>query len=194
LQKFVPTPRPDGPFTVMFASSPDRADWLDDRGVGLLLEVAKRRPDWRFLLVWRPWGTALGELRHRMLHCGVSNIEVVVGRFADMAQFFARSHVTVAPFLSRQRGKPIPNSILEGIACGRPSVVTELVGLSKMIADEGIGAVCDTNAESFINTLDVTERNWSSMSIAARTVAEKYFGRERFLGAYNSIYHELLAA
>src|SRR5207249_4017135 len=33
LGRFIPQPAPEGPFTVLFASSPDDAAWLDARGV-----------------------------------------------------------------------------------------------------------------------------------------------------------------
>jgi glycosyltransferase involved in cell wall biosynthesis len=192
LARFRPTPRPDGPFTVLFASSPDRADWLDDRGLGVLLEAARLRPDWRFLLVWRPWGTGLDELRRRLSNHPVANVEVVVGRFADMTQFFARAHVTVAPFLSQQRGKPAPNSIVESLSCGRPVVVTDVVGLSTIVTDERVGAVCETSADSFVAALEATERNWDSMSLRARSVAQSHFACDRFVEAYATIYRKLV--
>src|SRR5262245_14795867 len=56
LHVFCPAPPPSGPFTVLFASSPEKEDWLEARGVPLLLEAAGIRPEMRFKLLWRPWG------------------------------------------------------------------------------------------------------------------------------------------
>ena len=193
LERFRPTPRPGEPFTVLFASSPDRADWLDDRGVGLLMEAARLRPDWCFLLVWRPWGTALAELRRRLAEQSMTNVEVAVGRFEDMARFYARSHVTVAPFRCRRRGKPVPNSIVESLACGRPVVVSDVVGLSEFVAEEEVGGVCGGDVVSFVEAIERAQCDWAAMSANARNVAERWFGQEAFISAYNSIYRELLA-
>ncbi len=56
LGRFTPTEAPEGPFTVLFASSPERSDWLESRGVLLILEVAALRPAMRFRLLWRSLG------------------------------------------------------------------------------------------------------------------------------------------
>ncbi len=194
LERFKPTPCPDTPYTVLFASSPDRADWLDDRGVGLLLAAAKMRPDWRFVLAWRPWGTALQELQRRLAEQPSPNVEVHVGRFDDMSRFYANAHVTVAPFLCRHRGKPAPNSVIESLASGRPVVVSDQVGLADMVAEQRMGAVCGSNAESFVAAIEETQRTWNSMSENARSVAERWFCRSTFIASYRGIYGELLGA
>ncbi|RIK80388.1 MAG: hypothetical protein DCC68_11185 [Planctomycetota bacterium] len=193
LERFRPTPKPEGPFTLLFASSPDRADWLDDRGVGLLLEAARLRPDWRFLFVWRPWGTGLDELRRRLSAEPAANVEVAAGRFADMTPFFAPSHVTVAPFRCRQRGKPVPNSIVESLSCGRPVVVSDVVGLAGMVQEERVGTVCGLSAESFVAAAESARSDWETLAANARGVAQRWFGRESFIRAYRDIYAELLS-
>ena len=48
LTRFVPTAPPDGPFTVLFASSPELPNWLEARGLSQLLDAAGLRPEIRF--------------------------------------------------------------------------------------------------------------------------------------------------
>jgi lysophospholipase L1-like esterase len=48
-----PYREPAGPFTILFASSPFAADDFLTRGIQLMIRVATRAPDVRFLLAWR---------------------------------------------------------------------------------------------------------------------------------------------
>ena len=48
LQTYIPVNEPEGPFTVLFASSPEQEDWLASRGIPELLDAASLRPQMRF--------------------------------------------------------------------------------------------------------------------------------------------------
>ena len=66
LSRFRADARPPDQFSVLFASSPDRAEWLESRGVDLILDAAQQCPEMRFVLVWRPWGDSLPAIRGLM--------------------------------------------------------------------------------------------------------------------------------
>ena len=51
LGRFTVAPRPDGRFSVLFASAPARSDWIEARGVGLVLDAAAELPEVRFTLL-----------------------------------------------------------------------------------------------------------------------------------------------
>jgi glycosyltransferase involved in cell wall biosynthesis len=188
LDRFRPSPRPPEPFTVLFASSPDRADWVDDRGVGLLLEAARQRPEWRFKFVWRPWGSGVAEVRRRIKLLGLPNVELVVGRVGDMSEHYAQAHVTVAPFLCPQRSKPSPNSLVESFASGRPVVVTQTVGLAEVVEEENIGRVTSSDVGSLLVGFEEVRGDWHGMSVRARAAAERWFDEDTFLSSYARIY------
>lgn len=192
LGRFCPTAAPEGPFTVAFASSPERADWLEARGVRLILEAASLCPKMRFRLVWRPWGDSLPEVRRWIEERGLANVELVVGRFAEMAGQYQAAHVCVAPFTQPDRCKGTPNSLLESLACGRPVVVTPEVGLAEVVAEQKVGIVCDANGESLAKSLDAIARDWKAFSRRARELAERWFAAERFLEAYDNVYKSLM--
>src|SRR5436190_13272765 len=47
LEKWQVAPAPSGPFTILFASTPERADWFAARGIAALLDAAAVRPKMR---------------------------------------------------------------------------------------------------------------------------------------------------
>jgi glycosyltransferase involved in cell wall biosynthesis len=191
LERFRPAPPPQEPFTVLFASSPDNAAWLEARGVPLLLETAALRPAMRFRLVWRPWGDSLATVEKWIRERGLSNVDLAVGRFADMAPHYRESHATVAPFLQSDRCKPAPNSLIESLASGRPVALTESVGLAEFVRDQRAGIVFAPNAEALAEGLDTLRADWTAYSDRARRTAERWFGVERFIGSYRALYEEL---
>lgn len=192
--RFRPGPRPDGPFTVLFASSPPEAAWLAARGLPQILDAAALRPGYRFRLLWRPWGTSALVVARWIAERGLGNVELDIGRQPDMERHYRRAHVTVAPFTETTgRVKPSPNSLLESLACGRPVVVTRHVGVAEVVAEEGAGVVCDVTGTALADALDRLRADWVRYAARARQVAETRFGVERFLSAYDRLYDEVLA-
>jgi glycosyltransferase involved in cell wall biosynthesis len=192
LQRFQPSPPPGGPFTVVFASSPDRADWLRARGVELILDAAERCPDYRFLLIWRPWGNSLPAIRQLVDSRKLQNVEIEVGRVRDMAESYRRGHVTVAPFVDPRCSKPAPNSIVESLACGRPVVVTAAVKLARLIDEAGAGLVSPTAGLGLAECLRAIADSWRERSNAARMLAEAHFSESSFVANYRQLYGELI--
>lgn len=192
LQRFTPQERPGEPFTVLFASSPERTDWLDARGIPAILDAAVLRPDMRFRLLWRPWGDSLSFVRAQIEQRGLQNVDLAVGRVADMSAEYANAHVTVAPFADLSRCKPMPNSLIESLACGRPVVCSPLVGLAPLIDEAAAGRVCPSDGASLAESLDRVQSDWSAMSRHARTLAERSFDQQVFVQSYQQIYEELL--
>jgi glycosyltransferase involved in cell wall biosynthesis len=193
LTRFRPAPAPDGPFTVLFASSPDREDWLAARGVPQLLDAAALRPDVRFRLIWRPWGNSEGRVRQWIAERGLRNVELLVGCWKDMAGHYRRAHVTAAPFTDGTRSKAAPNSLVESLACGRPVLLTETVGLAELVRDADAGQVSAATGEALAEHLDRLRAGWDRYSRNARRLAERWFGQERFLAAYRQLYDEVLS-
>ena len=192
LDRFRPTPPPDSPFTVLFASSPDEASWLEARGIPQLLDAAAVRPQMRFRLLWRPWGDSLPQIRNLIQQRGLSNVDLAVGRVDDMAFEYINAHATVALFTQVERCKPAPNSLIESMASGRPVVTTTKVGLANLIREAQAGVVCPSTGHYLAESLDRIEADWPVFSANARRLAEQQFAVERFLGSYQRLYQELL--
>lgn len=191
LERFSPSPPPTGDFTVLFASSPDSARWLAGRGVGLLLEAAALCPRMRFRLVWRPWGDSLAAVAAEIHKRRLDNVEIVCGRMRDMSEQYRAAHVVAAPFLDITQSKPTPNSVLEGMACGRPAVVTRRVGVADLVAQSQAGLVCGDSPESLAECLQEVQRYWPALSTNSRCLAEQRFASERFIADYRRLYDQL---
>jgi glycosyltransferase involved in cell wall biosynthesis len=192
LERFSPTAPESDPFTVLFASSPEKASWLEARGVPLLLEAAALRPRMRFRFVWRPWGTSLPQVQQWIAQRGLANVELAVGRVDNMALEYRRAHVTAAPFTRLEQCKPAPNSLIESLACGRPVVTTTTMGLAELVNEARAGAVCTADPEALVEGLDRLQADWPAYSARARQLAERCFVAERFLDGYDRLYRELL--
>jgi glycosyltransferase involved in cell wall biosynthesis len=194
LRRFVPAPAPEGPFTALFASSPDKETWLDARGVPQILDAAQRRPQMIFRLLWRPWGDSEPRVRQWIAERGLHNVELIVGRSRDMARHYRAAHVVLAPFTDLARSKPAPNSVIESLACGRPALVTEAVGLADLVRAGHAGYVAAPTGEALAEGLDRVRADWDHYAREARALAERAFGVERFVQAYRQLYEEVLAA
>jgi glycosyltransferase involved in cell wall biosynthesis len=193
LERFSPGGTPDGPFTALFASSPEAEEWLDARGVPQILDAAMLRPKMRFRLLWRPWGNSAARVRQWIAERGLTNVEMVVKCFDDMANEYNKAHVTLTPFSDMIRSKAAPNSLVESLACGRPVVTTAAVGLSEFIREGGAGITCAATGEALAENLDRLATEWNSYSCRARRLAETWFGVERFVGQHQKLYSEVLS-
>jgi glycosyltransferase involved in cell wall biosynthesis len=192
LVRFAYTPPPPDPFTVLFASSPDTESGLQDRGIPQLLDAAALRSQYRFRLLWRPWGDRGERVRQWIAERELRNVELVIGACGDMAQQYRQAHVTIAPFTTQATTKPVPNSLIESLASGRPVVATDLIGLSEVIERGSAGRICLPTGQGIVEQLDRLQREWHHYSTKARQLAEQHFGMNQFVEGYGRLYEEVL--
>jgi glycosyltransferase involved in cell wall biosynthesis len=192
LDRFCPAPPPAAPFTVLFASSPELESWLGARGVPQLLDAAALRPAVRFRLLWRPWGTSEPHVRKMIAERGLQNVDLLVSRCGDMAGQYRAAHAVAVPFTDRTQCKPAPNSLVEGLACARPALVTNVVGLSDLVREGAAGVVCSPSGDALADGIDRLMADWPTYSVHARRLAERWFGQDRFLAEYDRIYRQLV--
>jgi glycosyltransferase involved in cell wall biosynthesis len=147
----------------------------------------------QFRLLWRPWGNSEVRVRQMIAERNLHNVELVIGCSENMAVQYRAAHVCAAPFTDLGRSKPAPNSVVEGLACGRPALVTQEVGLAELIQEGQAGAVCQATGEAIAAQLDRLQTEWEFYSKAARRLAERWFGADRFVEGYRNLYAEALS-
>ncbi len=192
LDKFKPIAPPRGNFIATFASSPEKIEALDARGVPLMLDAAKLRPCTDFTLVWRPWGQALTEVQNQIKSRDLKNVRLHTSKIQNMECVYQDAHVTLACFSDMSQCKSMPNSIIESLACGRPVIITHQVELASMVAEANAGIIIQNDPAQLANALETIQNDWQRYSDNARRLAQTKFCQKRFIQQYLEIYKNLL--
>lgn len=188
LAKWFPRDSADD-FTVLFASSPFDESYFEARGVPILIEAAKLTPGIRYKLLWRNWGRT-SELVRKMAG-GLSNVDIITCEMHDVRELFRAVHAVVLPFTSDRLVKPCPNSLIEGLACGKPILCSKKVQVSSLIEEEKAGIIFEPHAKALADSARELAVNWGQYKNLARRCAEKYFSKDNFLASYSELYNGL---
>lgn len=195
LERFAPAPADPQPrpFRLLFASAPALPDELAERGVPLLVELARRAPGVEVVLLWRPWGDIAAARRALAALEPPANLRLEFGARDDMPAVY-RSCDAVVHCPRPDFGKSAPNAVIEGLACGRPALVTSACGLAAPIAAAGAGVVAEASAAGLAAGIERLRCGYASFAAAARALAVLRFDRAAFVAAYARIYRELTTA
>ena len=191
LAAYVPgPPPPPRPFRLLFASTPSSPEAFEERGIPLLVEAARRAPHLEVVLPWRQWGdqaATTAALRGLDLP---SNVRVEHVDVTDMPTLYRSVHV-VATLFEAGAGKACPNSIVEGLASGRPGLVSTSTGIAGLIDRSGAGVVTERRVEEVIHAVERLAEGWNCYARQARALAEEVFDLRRFVREYAEIYRAL---
>jgi glycosyltransferase involved in cell wall biosynthesis len=193
LRRYVPIPQSHaGRFQLLFASSPSTAAEFEPRGIPLLVELARVRPDIDIVVPWRRWGFSTeSQAALAALH-PPGNLIVHSEDVHDMRRYYGQAHATVALF-DRTGGKACPNSVLEGFACARPALVSSDVVISPLLERSGAAVVVDRRIEALSKGVDQLMARADSMSAGAAELAQRMFNLERFQRDYAAMYETVSA-
>ena len=191
LERFAPAPSPQGRFRVLFASTPSSPSHFASRGIPLIVETARLCPDVDFVLLWRQWGSrseaqcAFEALRPP------PNVVIQHGDVPDMVAAYQSAHATI--WLAEDGyGKSCPNSVVEGLACGRPAVVSSSCGIADTIVRHGAGVAPSRDPAGVAAAVrQLRERHEVSCG-NARDLAVRRFGLESFIEQYVRAYRDVL--
>jgi glycosyltransferase involved in cell wall biosynthesis len=193
LDRFRPLGRPESArFALLFASTPSDPAEIGPRGIPLLVDLARARPDLDVLVPWRRWGD-LGRARRTIDDLNPpANFLVAHEGIADMTAWYARAHATVACFAPGV-GKSVPTFLLEGLASGRPFLTT-CEGVASAARDASAGIMVEPTVASLSSAADRLRDAWAEFSVRARVAAEQYFDVTRFLRQYETLYDDVARA
>lgn len=193
LERFRPSTRMPDPQRprLLFASAPRSEAELGPRGVYLLLEAAGALPELHFRLLFRSWATgysSLAPIRRHLENRRIANVELSDGAVPDMATVYPDFHFTVIPYTTPDGGKECPNSLVEGLACGVPVLISSVSPFSAFVARNACGIVFDPTAEGLGAAVARGMERWPQLSKAARAAAERHFCQRGMLRRYEEIY------
>ena len=193
LERFVALPPPaQSRFQLLFASTPADPSEFAARGLDLLIELARRRPDIDVVVPWRKWGDLESSQRALYERRPPENFRVTFENVPDMRTQYAGAHATVVCF-ERGSGKAAPNFVLEGLAGGRPCICSEESAISTDIDGARAGVVSARTVAGLSDAVDRIRLDLPGFSARARALAERQFDLRRFRARYDELYEKIAA-
>jgi glycosyltransferase involved in cell wall biosynthesis len=180
--------------TVLFASSPRTREEMKDRGVNLLLDAAQMKTavTWRMLYRrWRSNDTAYESTENLVREGQLSNVHLQHENVSDMLSEYESADFVVIPFICATGGKPCPNSMVEGLACGLPVLISPVSPMADFVRHHRCGIVFQPTAESLNEALDRGCDTYATLSKKSLEVAKSHFSQRTYVKKIAAIYDKL---
>lgn len=173
-------------FKILFASSAMQETQFHAKGINFLVKNSDAVNNVNYTFLWRN----MYESRIKSLVKG-KNIEIITGQQNNMAEQYDAMQATIFSPATYLNTKPCPHSLMESLASGKPVAVSVHSGIAPLIKKERCGVVFETEKESFTRAIEFLIKNYGQLQSKARTTAEKYFSKEKFIKQYAHIYGDL---
>ena len=186
--KAMKTPR------VLFATAPRSAEELAGRGVRLLLQAAQESPDIQYHLLFRPWNsgyTSLETTTQWLATEQLCNVTLTNTAIHDMARVYNDHHFTVIPYTHPAGGKECPTSLIEGLACGVPALISSVAPFAYFVEQHRCGVVFEPTPRGLVSAVELGMRSYTDLSANAVRVAQGFFSEALFFQKMARIYQEL---
>ena len=176
---------------LLMASAPWESSQFDTKGVDLLLEVVKKMPDLRLILLWR--GLMLSDLLNRIKICGVEDQVEVVNQKVDIQEIMNRVHATVLIAKSGELVKSFPHSLVESLACAKPVIISDTIAMADCIREKHCGLVLDRiSIDNLLAIIHRLRQEYLLLRDNAERVGAIDFSMTRMLEQISAIYHEFI--
>jgi len=197
LSRFPPVSRPHGVQgipKVLFATAPRSQEEMVGRGVNLLLLAAKENPGIHYQLLYRPWRSGYSSLQptqdfitaHRLENVTLTNRVV-----QDMAPIYQECHFLLIPYTHPNGGKECPNSLVEGLACGLPALISTVSPFAYFVEHHRCGVVFEPTPSGLISAVDQGLRQYPELSKSAIAAARTNFSETKMFQKLENIYQKI---
>ncbi len=197
LSRFTPVNRPQGiqgPPTLLFATAPRSVEEMEKRGVNLLLRAAQDSPDVRYRLLFRPWRTGYTSLeptRQCIETHALVNVQLTNSAVSNMPEVFRQSHFLVIPYTTPDGGKECPNSLVEGLVCGLPALISSAAPFAYFVEQHKCGVLFDPNPKGLIAAVEEGVRRYGELSNNALESSRALFSQDRVLHQMAHVYRNV---
>jgi len=181
---------------VLFATAPRSKEEMESRGVYLLLEAAKENPQINYHLLYRKWRnhyTSLRITKEKIEAEQLKNVILTNSVIPSMTYVYHQHHFTVIPYTSADGGKSCPVSLIEGMACGLPVLISSVAPLASFVWERKCGVVFEPTPSGLIAAVKTGMNQYVALSTTAVRIAKEYFSEKRFLERMGRIYQEVMA-
>jgi len=182
----------EGRFKVLFLSSPFSFEYMEPRGIQLLLNVAKILEDVEFILLWRKRGDTYPKVTKWIKELSLPNVKLMHEDVKDMREMYIKTHATVLPFTTDKFTKSCPNSAIESLTARRPLLISDEVGVSDIVQSEACGVVFNPTVEGLKEAIVKLQHGYFDYQKKARSCAIKYFDKSRFIQSYEGLYRKFI--
>lgn len=177
-------------FRILFASAPRIEDNFEGKGVSLLLESFKDFVEYNDAILYIVWrGVCINKLYDKIRELKLENCVEVIDDIVFMPEMYAKSHITVIPYLNLKWSPEIPLSAVESMACGRPVVTTDVAEIAEIIKKYKCGCVSKPIKNNFLEVLEKCKKNYSIYQKNCRKTAEELFNTN--IGKFDEIHKNL---
>jgi glycosyltransferase involved in cell wall biosynthesis len=191
VERFKPSPEPGGPIVVVL---PARLLW--DKGVGDLVEAARQLNlggNVRICLVGEPDpGNPATVEQTDLERWQAEGLVELWGFQANMADVYAKCHIVCLP----SHGEGLPTALIEGAACARPIVTTDVPGCRDVVTHGKNGLVVSPSdpvaLANGLRTLVDNPEMRQKMGAAGRQMVLQRFSNERILSETLAAYNQVL--
>jgi glycosyltransferase involved in cell wall biosynthesis len=131
-------------------------------------------------------------IEHLIAKLNLTDIVTLLGRRSDIGNILAATDVFVLPSLN----EGLPMSLLEAMACGKPSIATYVGDINKCIVDQQSGILVkpkDSDALSgAIKTLYSDSKLRDKLGSAAASLIQRNFSNNAMARSYCKVYDQLM--
>jgi glycosyltransferase involved in cell wall biosynthesis len=166
------------------------------RGVHLLLQAAQHSPEVQYHFLYRQWHTgytSLDATQQAIRTHGLTHVRLTNAALENMPAVYNQHHFTVIPFTTADGGKECPNSLVEGLACGLPVLITSVSPFAYFVDAQQCGVVFEPTPAGLVAAVEQGMRQYATLSANALGAAHTYFSEEVFLHRMAQAYDDVLA-
>ncbi|MGQ9904034.1 MAG: glycosyltransferase [Anaerolineae bacterium] len=184
---YTPTPA-DAPLTLLAGSAPWTVEQFTSKGVDVLLEVARNRPNVRLVFLWR--GVVFDEMMRRVSALGLEQRVCVLNEKVDVNRVLAGVHASVVLATRSDVVKAYPHSLLESLAAGKPVLVSRVIPMARWVEQAGLGLVIDqADVEHVLNAIAALQSSGMQFQ-AERLRASVADQTRRFIEQHEQVYRQ----